>query len=486
VSSCAVLSSFSSFLFLLLFLFPFFFFSYIFFFFLANLLCASVCLIAMALSALPRPAGDNDSLYFMEPSSKYWHVGQSFSPELKERVSASYNSSLLTRLPMFSTSQSSMIPRKESLTSIREELLQVPEPNSFVNSLDGRDDRSLSESLVSNGSIGTVEMAPQFPGSPREPSTSFTPVDTKELSCGAPGFQKWLKSLCRGQPSLRPSARAPFQGDDPNDDNWAASIFSSGAGDKATSSSSRFVTTIKTASITIASMSIEDESLRRRNSAVTLDNDTIARMRDRKCALEELINTEEYYIADLKVLVNVGFSWFHQRYQRANLWQLYMSILDDCDGIPVDIKDAITRDVSEILGLHEKLLEEIFHALPAASHQIQTYKGRSFGVDSQADGFAGSNILANPMAAAKVAMVFDKMVGGRISCFRCIRKSDLPCRSRDFLSMKSIAPNTSLFVRNSRNSVALRGPCGKEDVKRLLVLSTHRTTERSMGNEHWH
>ncbi|PUU75562.1 hypothetical protein B9Z19DRAFT_1131105 [Tuber borchii] len=364
----------------------------------------------MALSALPRPAGDNDSLYFMESSSKYWHVGQSFSPELKERVSTNYNASLFARLPMLPTSQSSMIPRKESLMSIREELLQVPEPNSFINSLDGGDDRSLSGSLVSNGSIGTVETAPQFPGSPREPSIAFTPIDTKELSCGAPGFQKWLKSLCRRQPSLRPGAHTPFRGDDSNDDNWAASIFSSGIGDKATSSSSKFVTTIKTASITFASLSMEDESLGRKNSAVALDNDTIARMRDRKCALEELINTEEYYIADLKVLVN-----------------LYMSILNDCEGIPIDIKDAITRDVSEILGLHEKLLEEIFHVLPAASHQIQTYKGRNFDVGSQTDEFAGSNVLANPMAAAKVAMVFDKMIRGFFVYEEYCAKYELVC-----------------------------------------------------------
>ncbi|RPA97540.1 hypothetical protein L873DRAFT_1790895 [Choiromyces venosus 120613-1] len=349
----------------------------------------------MALSALPRPAGDNDSLYFMESSSKYWHVGQSFSPELKERVSTNYESSLLTGLPMLSTSQSSMISRKGSLMSIREEFLQVPEPNSFVNSADGGDDQSLSGSLVSNGSIRTMETAPQFPGSPREPSTEFMPIDTKEISCGAPGFQKWLKSLCRRQPAPRSGVYPHFHGDGPDDD-WAASIFSSsGTGNKTTSSSFKFVTAVKTASITFASISMEDGSLRRRNSAVALDNDTMARMRDRKCALEELINTEEYYIADLKVLVN-----------------LYMSILNDCEGIPADIKDAITRNVSEILGLHEELLEEIFHALPAASHQIQTYKRRNFDMSSQADEFAGSNVLANPMAAAKVAMVFDKMIRG--------------------------------------------------------------------------
>ncbi|PWW75598.1 Dbl homology domain-containing protein [Tuber magnatum] len=157
-------------------------------------------------------------------------------------------------------------------------------------------------------------------------------------------------------------------------------------------------------------MSMEDESLGRKDSAVALDNDTIARMRDRRCALEELINTEEYYIADLKVLVN-----------------LYMSILDDCEGIPADIRDAITRNVSEILSLHEKLLEEIFHALPAASHQIQTYKGRSFGVSSQAGEFTGSNVLANPMAAAKVAMVFDKMIGGFFVYEEYCAKYELVC-----------------------------------------------------------
>ncbi|CAZ80044.1 unnamed protein product [Tuber melanosporum] len=363
----------------------------------------------MALSALPRPASDNDSLYFMESSSNYWHVGQSFSPEIKERVSTNYNSSLLTGLPMLSTSQSPTIPREASLMSIREEFLQIPGPNSFVNSVDGGDDKSLSGSLISNGSIGTMETAPQFPGSPREPSVAFAPSDTKELPCGAPGFQKWLKSLCCRRLSLRPNVHTPFQGDDPDDDDWAASIFSLGMGDEADSSSFKFVTAAKTASITFASMSLEDESPKRKNS-VALDSDTIARMRDRKCALEELINTEEYYIADLKVLVN-----------------LYMSILNDCEGIPADIRDAITRNISEILCLHEKLLEEIFHALPAASHQIQTYKGRSFDVGSQADEFTGSNVLANPMAAAKVAMVFDRMIRGFFVYEEYCAKYELVC-----------------------------------------------------------
>lgn len=90
-----------------------------------------------------------------------------------------------------------------------------------------------------------------------------------------------------------------------------------------------------------------------------------------------------------------------------------MSVLNGCEGIPADIKEAITRNVSEILDLHERLLSEIFHVLPAASHQIQTYKGRVSDMTPPMEELAGVHVLANPMAAAKVAMVFDKMVSGR-------------------------------------------------------------------------
>jgi hypothetical protein len=178
-----------------------------------------------------------------------------------------------------------------------------------------------------------------------------------------------------------------------------------------------FVTAVRTASVTFASVSVGGgggASLgKRRDSVVMLDTETISRMRDRKCALKELINTEEYYIADLRVLVNVSFLWRVRKCQAASLnitKKLYMSVLNDCEGIPVDIKDSITRNVSEILDLHERLLAEIFQVLPAASHQVQTYKGRDSVMIPYAEEFAGIHVLANPMAAAKVAMVFDKMV----------------------------------------------------------------------------
>jgi hypothetical protein len=172
------------------------------------------------------------------------------------------------------------------------------------------------KSLVSIETVATMETAPQFQESPSQLSSEFPrPLDPHNQSTGAPGFQRWLKSLYRKRRSRRVGVNyPPFRDDafDDEDGNAVASVMSSRAGSRTTSSSLRFVTAVRTASITFASMSIGGggggaaSMGRRRNSAVTLDTETITRMRDRRCALEELINTEEYYIADLRVLVNVS------------------------------------------------------------------------------------------------------------------------------------------------------------------------------------
>lgn len=85
-------------------------------------------------------------------------------------------------------------------------------------------------------------------------------------------------------------------------------------------------------------------------------------------------------------------------------------MLNDCECISVDVRDAIRRNVSEILDLHESLLSDIFRVLPAASHQIQNYKGRFFDISPQVGELERTHILSNPYAASKVAEVFDKMV----------------------------------------------------------------------------
>lgn len=128
-----------------------------------------------------------------------------------------------------------------------------------------------------------------------------------------PPFRKWMRSFRRKGPKGRAIVYHLSSMEDASalkDEDAMSNMPSSKAWTKTPSSSMRFVTAVKTASNTFASLSIAGGSARRKSSGGTLDDATMMRMRDRRCALEELINTEEYYIADLKVLVNVSCSCF--------------------------------------------------------------------------------------------------------------------------------------------------------------------------------
>lgn len=121
-----------------------------------------------------------------------------------------------------------------------------------------------------------------------------------------PPFRKWMRSFRRKGPKDRAITYPIEDATTLKDEDTMSNMPSSKAGTKTPSSSMRFVTAVKTASNTFTSLSITGGSARRKSSGGTLDDATVMRMRDRKCALEELINTEEYYIADLKVLMNVS------------------------------------------------------------------------------------------------------------------------------------------------------------------------------------
>lgn len=124
-----------------------------------------------------------------------------------------------------------------------------------------------------------------------------------------PPFRKWMRSFRRKGPKGRAIAYPSPSIEDASalkDEDAMSNMPSSKAWTKTPSSSMRFVTAVKTASNTFVSLSIAGGSARRKSSGGTLDDATMMRMRDRRCVLEELINTEEYYIADLKVLVNVS------------------------------------------------------------------------------------------------------------------------------------------------------------------------------------
>ncbi|UPX13203.1 uncharacterized protein EKO05_0003725 [Ascochyta rabiei] len=149
-------------------------------------------------------------------------------------------------------------------------------------------------------------------------------------------------------------------------------------------SSMGFVTTVKTTSLTIGSTSIAPTSERglhnktrlgNRSSNIdarrsieghrgvlgpVIDESAWLRSLQRRKVVEELIASEESYIADLKVLIND-----------------YFMILTALPALPGHTKSSIQQNITQILQLHEDLLAAFQQAVPQAdftkSAQQETY-----------------------------------------------------------------------------------------------------------------
>ncbi|KAI9817228.1 MAG: hypothetical protein M1827_001341 [Pycnora praestabilis] len=210
-------------------------------------------------------------------------------------------------------------------------------------------------------------------------------------------------------------------------------------------SSIAFVTAVKTASASLASFSttprtrFAHRSSRLRESArssrfshvggrMSMDSNTLSinpamdegvrdRSIKRRNVLEELIGTEEDYIADLKVLVNV-----------------YFTLLASVPMLSQHTRSLIHRNVTDILQLHEELLSELHRIVPDTDrpqgciklplverpghvrwHSIDIISPAKDSKDMRKDrhSFDQSDkmvegLVADPKTAAIVARVFDK------------------------------------------------------------------------------
>ncbi|OJD35469.1 rho guanyl nucleotide exchange factor [Diplodia corticola] len=142
-------------------------------------------------------------------------------------------------------------------------------------------------------------------------------------------------------------------------------------------SSLAFVTAVKSASITLAGTSIAPltrlgtkrsrTSHAHRGSTLSdtripgdsvhpsitpiMDERVLERARHRRRIVEEIIASEEGYIGDLKVLVNV-----------------YFSVLESAPSVSSQTRTAIHRNVSQILQLHEDLLGELHRIVPNSEY----------------------------------------------------------------------------------------------------------------------
>lgn len=276
---------------------------------------------------LPVRQLDNDPLHFKDPVSCGPHFLRPFATSVESfkesNVIANFHSTVNTtsldlevtecQLPAAneSASSSSASPRSHPPGVIRPRFIPALCTEIVKGGRDSLETLALINTTESTATAGTLEAFEEFINVHPANFSHSERIDVSYRKDGdTPPFRKWMKSFRRKR---RITANPPMEDTGAlKDEDAISNIPSTKTGTKTSSSSMRFVTAVKTASNTFASLSIAGGSARRKSSGGMLDDATVMRMRDRRCALEELINTEEYYIADLKVLVNVSF-YLHVR-----------------------------------------------------------------------------------------------------------------------------------------------------------------------------
>ncbi|KAI9677185.1 MAG: hypothetical protein M1829_002759 [Trizodia sp. TS-e1964] len=220
------------------------------------------------------------------------------------------------------------------------------------------------------------------------PISASTQIPTISVSHARQPFQKWMKSL-RSRNARSRSVHTIAQRlslDDQFDEirylSDAQPLARSHHKKSSSFSSMAFVTAVKSASVSIGSASMAPRSrgfdrpphLRHRSGTrssevsnaetkLSMDENCLALIIDaavseravrRQKIIEELIHTEEEYIADMKMLMNVYFTY-----------------LASITTLPQQACKAIHSNMTEILQLHQDLLEEIYRVVPSPQHSSE-------------------------------------------------------------------------------------------------------------------
>lgn len=156
------------------------------------------------------------------------------------------------------------------------------------------------------------------------------------------------------------------------------------------SSSMALITAVKTASVTLASVSIgplrnrtshfrgayrssgTSEARRSIDSHITalspvVDEITWLRSLQRRKVLEELISTEESYLADMKAFVNVR-NLCCLLTNPADTLQVYLTLLASPAAFPSQIRKSVNQTLTQVVQLHEDLLGELYKVIPHAEY----------------------------------------------------------------------------------------------------------------------
>ncbi|KAI5866921.1 Dbl homology domain-containing protein [Durotheca rogersii] len=258
-------------------------------------------------------------------------------------------------------------------------------------------------------------------------------------------FHKWMKNLHRR--AHRPRTRHGHSRAEPFPEfpevSFADDVLSPDCHRKSSSGSSfGFVAAVRSASVSLASASVMTRSRRHtarssrrgktdsssRGSTCapresedstclerisTNDTGVTERLLQRRHILEELINTEEGYIGDVKFLMNV-----------------YVTILASLPSSHLGLRSSINRNLTDIVELHEEILGDLHRAVPNSEYtqpecipKISNPPSAKehhhwHSLDSVPEGKGGAplslrdipSVIAEPNVAAEVAHVFGKRI----------------------------------------------------------------------------
>lgn len=171
--------------------------------------------------------------------------------------------------------------------------------------------------------------------------------------------------------------------------------------DSSSGSSFGFVTGVKSATVSISSTRIARSTgrsirtpLGRSSEESTgritpTDRFSIDRALRRRRILEELIQTEESYIGDIRLLMNVYVTTF--------------AACPDHDSLRL----AIHQNLSEILRLHDEILGELHRAVPYSEYSYADTGPKGHRRWTSVDQ-GRPDMLAEPQTAAQVAKIFSQ------------------------------------------------------------------------------
>ncbi|KAI1661329.1 Dbl homology domain-containing protein [Daldinia decipiens] len=258
-------------------------------------------------------------------------------------------------------------------------------------------------------------------------------------------FHKWMKNLHKRahRPVTRRSRSRSESFPEFSEHTLEDETLSTDGHRKSFSGSSfGFVTAVRSASVSLASASVitrprryttrssghsrADRSSRGSTSGPRFSEDSTClertvsndpgvteRLLQRRRILEEIINTEESYIGDVKFLMNV-----------------YVTILASLPSPHMGLRSSINRNLTDIVELHEEILGELHRVVPNSEYTQPEHipvtpkptsskshnRWRSLDSTSEDDGGSSSwfqgipSVVAEPAIAAEVAHVFGKRI----------------------------------------------------------------------------